>query len=307
MGKRKLNKTTFFQCEWTGFPMRAAHCYMPTWNTSGKLVKRGSYCNWEAVAAHAHHLLGVSELNPTEHLAILDHIEFITGTHVEVAPHYDELLHTKGRLSATDFHTICARQAGPITGVKITPNGEVLEIILQPDSEGVFKFDAFMHKPYNSLAQLSTFHSMRKKGASKATERDLTVWYYATKDLPHNAAASNLFKMQLYGDVLLIQQSRESSFLPRERYVSFNKQQFDDMFKSRKKAKHVDATAMSSEAYNELKAVMQQSLNSYEQKASSKAMMPKEHSKGMTMAPTSGKKLANAVRERMAAKAAQDL
>ena len=38
------------------------------------------------------------------------------------------------------------------------------------------------------------FHSMRKKGG-KGTERDLSVWYYADKSLPHNPHASNLFKM----------------------------------------------------------------------------------------------------------------
>ena len=53
MGKRKLHAETYFQCDWTGLPMRYTNCYMPSWNESGKLMKHGSYACWEAVVAHA--------------------------------------------------------------------------------------------------------------------------------------------------------------------------------------------------------------------------------------------------------------
>ena len=46
---------TFYQCDWTGYPMRATNCYMPVW-TNDKMVKRGSYCNWESVLAHSQFL-----------------------------------------------------------------------------------------------------------------------------------------------------------------------------------------------------------------------------------------------------------
>ena len=300
MGKRKLHDTAFFQCDWTGFPMKTAHCYMPTWSPGGKLVKKGSYCNWESVVAHAAHQLRLQELTPEVHTKILEHVEYITGTHVDAAPHYTELMHTKGRMDTVAFHKICARQAGPITGVKVQPNGEVIEVILKPDDEGIFDFKAYLHAPFLN-GSLSTFHSMRKKGSNKGTDRDLSVWYYATKDLPHNAAASNMFKMQLYGDVLLVQQSREAAFLPRDRYVSFRKGQFDNQFCKRKRSKHTEPTAMSTEAYGELKRSMQATLNSYEQRVSASAITPREHSKGMMMAPTDGKKLAKAMRERQEA------
>ena len=32
--------------------MQGPNCYMPTFGESGKLVKKGNYCNWEAVVAH---------------------------------------------------------------------------------------------------------------------------------------------------------------------------------------------------------------------------------------------------------------
>ncbi len=57
MGKRKLHTTTFYQCDWTGYPMKTSNCYLPVWSDNdkdtGKLMKKGSYCNWESVIAHA--------------------------------------------------------------------------------------------------------------------------------------------------------------------------------------------------------------------------------------------------------------
>ena len=306
MGKRKLHFSTFYQCEWTGFCMKSAHCYMPSCSPNGKLIKKGSYCNWEAVVAHAAWLLnnnvqGNPGLTPDEHVKILEHIEFITGTHPSPAPHYEELLHTKGRLDANAFHNACVKEAGPITGVKITPTGEIFETILTPDDEGKFDFNFYMHKPYNHLMTLSTFHSMRKKGALKGTDRDLSVWYYATKDLPHNQTASNLFKMQLYGDVLLVQQSREASFLPRERYISFNKGQFDEQFQKRKRNRQSEPPSLSPEAYAELKSEMQCNLNAIELNASASAVKPQEMSKALNVAPMHGKTMAQKIRERQMA------
>jgi hypothetical protein len=300
MGKRKLNGTNFFQCEWTGFPMKTAYCYMPAWSPGGKLLKKGSYCNWEAVVAHAAYLLNKTELTPEEHLKIMEHIEFVTGTVVTSAPHYEELLHTKGRMDATAYHQTCSRQTNPITGVKISPEGEVFEVIIEPKPAGQesYNFEWYLHSPFNREIGLSTFHSMRKKGASKGTDRDLSVWYYATKDLPHNATASNLFKMQLYGDILLVQQSREASFLPRERYVSFNKSQFDEQFTKKRKRAAAEPPSMTPAAYAEHKKMMQETLNSYEQKVSQTAVPPKQMSRAVTTAPSAAPNLAKKLKDR---------
>ncbi len=300
MGKRKLNGTSFYQCEWTGFPMKLAHCYMPTWSASGKLIKKGSYCNWEAVVAHAAYLLEKEALPPSEHMRILEHVEFVTGAAVQPGPHYDELTHTKGRMDAAGFHQACVLHAGPITAVKITPSGDVFEILIPPEFDGAYLFDNYLHQPYNHLLTLSMFHSMRKKGAAKGTERDLSVWYYATKELPPNTTASNLFKMQLFGDILLVQQSREASFMPRERYISFNKAQFEEQFYKKKRRGPSDPPSLTPSAYNDLKQQMQATLNSYEEKVSADAAPPRETSKAMSVAPTDGRLLAKAVRERQA-------
>tara|TARA_Y100001963_G_C6722972_1_gene420000 strand:- start:45 stop:956 length:912 start_codon:yes stop_codon:yes gene_type:complete len=289
MGKRKLHTTSFWQCDWTGLPMRSAHCYWPSWSAAGKLIKKGSYCNWESVMAHAMHQLENKEISDVEYEKVIDHVHGLTDCPITPAPHYDELQHTKGRMSAEEFHRQCCRQEHPITAVKISPNGDVFELLVHPDGDNI-RFDDYLHKPFAYLAPPSTFHSMRKKGRG---DRDLSVWYYATKELPHNHTASNLFKMQLYGDVLLVQQTREQCFMPRERYVGFTKQQFDDQFS--KKRKRVEAQCMTSAQYDEVKKKMQATLNTYEEKAAEFAApcVPTR------APPTDGKMLAKKAKERL--------
>ena len=268
MGKRKLNGTSFYQCDWTGFPMKTPWCYMPEWTATGKLQKKGSFCNWEAVVAQASYNMEHDAITLAQYSKIIEHVTAVCGTTIEAAPHYTELAHVQGRMTMADFHDACARVKHPITGVKITPQGEVFEVILT-GNEGKFQFSQFLHHPYNQTIEPHTFHSMRKKGQTA----DLSVWYYPAKDLPHNPTASNLFKMQLYGDVLLVMQSRESSFLPRERYVSFTKGQFDEQFNKRRK-RHSDMQCMAPTVYAEVKAVMQEQLNDYERQAAQTAVAP---------------------------------
>ena len=293
MGRRKLNGTSFWQCDWTGYPMKQAHCYLPSWSSTGKLFKKGSYCNWESVVAHVSYMVERGTMTDEERDKVTEFIEQVTGAVVSPAPHYDSLAHTKGRLTTELFHEECTAQMHPITAVKITPNGDVFEVLLTP-MDGRFLFSHYMHKPFAYHGPPNSFHSMRKKG--KGGERDLTVWYYAVKDLPHNAHASNLFKMQLYGDILLVQQSRESSFMPRERFTPFTKAQFDDQFC--KKRKRADPLCMSVTDYADAKEQMQLALNQYEAKVAESAVPPSHLSTVQTMEPNDGRLLAKKVKER---------
>ena len=303
MGKRKLHASGFFQCDWTGFPMKQVYCYMPSWSSSGKLLKKGSYCNWESVVAHAADALKQGTITNADLMKIYEHVQHITGTIPNPAPHFDELLHTKGRMDVNEFHKACTTQTDPVMGVKITPNGDIFELLLFPDQDG-FNFAKYLHIPYSSACTPSSFHSMRKKGACKMTERDLGVWYYATKELQHNPTASNIFKMQLYGDVLMVQQSREASFMTRERFVTFNKQMFDDFF-IKKRKRVAEPASMTPEAYAVAKEEMQRALNRYEQKVSEKAQPVQDTQMVQMRAPSVS--LAKKLKERTAEVASQPL
>ena len=37
MGKRKIHGITYYQCDYTGLPMRTSYCYAPTWKEDGRM------------------------------------------------------------------------------------------------------------------------------------------------------------------------------------------------------------------------------------------------------------------------------
>lgn len=289
MGKRKLHNTSFHQCDYTGFPLKTTCCYMPTWpdgngTRDGKMVKRGSYANWESVAAHAHMMLEQHTINFDQLRDIMDYIHEVTGsTCLKVAPNYECLSHFKGSMTMEEFHKLCCAQDGPINCVKLTPTGEILDILVNPSINGSFEFAEYMHKPFQNLGPLhkpSYFHTIRKARGSR--DKELTVWYWPDKGLPFNTIASNTFKMQLHGDVIMTQHSKEPSFLPRERYISFTRTQFDDQF-VKKRRKNMDAPSISSAEYGKVKAEMQASLDSYEDERKKEAVRPCDISRVMNM------------------------
>lgn len=271
MGKRKMHGDAFYQCDYTGFPMRNAYCYMPTWDAASKLVKKGSYCNWESVLAHA--AKEYTNERCVEYERVKAHIVAITGTdRLRQAPDYTQLYHIKGNLTPIQYHESCTYSDEPIIGVKITSEGEIIEVVVTP-KDGKYDFEAFMHKPYFYQGTAQIFHSMRKKsGAAK----DLTVLYYPSRDLPTNTVASNVFKMQIHGDVLMVQQSREQSFMPRERYITYTRQEFIDQFMRKRKRGVVEVPAMSSEDYDTVKKQMQTQLQEFEAEISKDAKKPSE-------------------------------
>lgn len=292
MGKRKIHDGYFYQCDWTAFPMRAAHCYLPQWTSANKLVKKGSYCNWESVVAHAETLKVAGTLAQADVDQISDHIAELVGARVATAPHWKELAHmsTGGGLTATQFHWECC-QAVDVMCVVLHPDGTVQEEVLD-------KGDAPGEKYMNpSATPITSFYSTRKVGKkAKGSDRELCVYHTPDRNLPHNLQASNLFKMQLFGTVLLVQKSREASFMPRERLVSFNMTDYTDHFS--KKRKRPETAAYDTTAYKAVKKKMQETLNAFEAESASAAITPAAHSKALTMAPTSGKVLAAAMRAR---------
>ena len=264
MGKRKLHDTTFYQCDWTGLSLKQAFCYMPSWNAEGKLVKRGSYANWESVVAHAKELHNTNQ--DSELLAKqLLHIKTICGTVPQSAPHYSELAHTKGHMREIEFHLACKAQTQEVSVVLLKPGEDPDELSVIPHRGGG-TFGDMLTPSETYKGPAAHFSSMRKKTMFV----DVVAFYLPQKDLPFNHVASNMFRMQLYGDVLLVGQSKESSFLPRERFVNYTLEMFEEQSKKRK----ASTPAMTPTEYVAQKASMQESLDSYEGKMSAGSAAP---------------------------------
>lgn len=338
MGKRKMHGYTFYQCDWTGYPMRATNCYMPVW-TNDKMTKRGSYCNWESVLAHAQFLHDNNETSAAQCARVLEYVYALTGMTPDPGLSlggsptdfsgfgFQHLEHFKDDSTAKSpvlsglekntpnemlfgnnwdmamYHKVCQAVTCQfeLTAVKLSPEGQIYEVILDSKA-GKFKFNEFLTKPYMNAdysestqdTSMQSFSCTHKPRMPK--DRDVCVFYYPYKNgLALNTAASSLFKMQIYGDVLLVQQTKEACFMPRERYVHFTKQQFDDYF-GKKKKKQAEVPALTDVEFKEAREGMVASLSEFEKRATDGAERPGDLVRGAVMPPSTGKELADVAR-----------
>lgn len=138
MGKRKLdNALPYFQCDYTGLPMRNSNCYMPVWK-DGRLLKQGSYCCWEAV---------IAAINPQdeEHATkVQAYVNEIVGCPVRKAPDRSELtwINKTGCISNVDeFLARCEDTQKPVNAVEITVDGRLNKVVLARNA-----WTAFPHR-----------------------------------------------------------------------------------------------------------------------------------------------------------------
>jgi hypothetical protein len=303
MGKRKIHDTiTYYTCDWTALPMSETNCYMPSWkvdaaNSVSKLVKHGSYLNWECVVAHAIYLNKDVE-------RVRAHIDALVGAVVEPAPPLSRFDWLGGKVdfvvgcirSHTELHAECTRPTSSIMAVRIlASDASVVEVLCNQEAVDA-KFEPFLTRPYTIPEQCDGPQKLMPLKKSPSREHQLAVYYWPFKNgLPLNATASNLFKMQIYGDVLITKQTKEPSHLPRERFVNYSIADYFGQFTAPKRAKKVDQQAISAAAYTALKQEMQGDLNAVEHASSSLATKPGELAKASTLPVPSGRELADLV------------
>jgi len=291
MGKRKQHDATYFICDWSGIPMKNSNCYLPTWNADNKLSKKGSYCNWESVLAHARSL----ELQEIDRITEYVHTQMGDSTPHTEAPDYKELEHFGGALTTTQYHDACCYQTNEVFAVKINEAGSFFNVLLDTNN-GVVDFSDTLKKPpmVDANAKPSKFQSYHK---GKSKDKDLCVFYYPDRNgCELNKLASSLFKMQIYGDALLLTSSKECSFMPRSRYVSYTACDFEDSFlKKRKRATH-ESVPIESHDYSKMKAEMQASFACFEAQSSSSALPPSEDVKVAKVPAPDGRQIAKLAR-----------
>jgi hypothetical protein len=159
------------------------------------------------------------------------------------------------------------------------------------------RFQAHLSRPFNlhgPTHEPQSFQTVRKKSSR---DRDLTVFYWPFKNgLPFNQTASNIFKMQIYGDVILVQQTKEPCILNRERYVNYYNHMYIEQFTKRKRES--EPQTLSTDDYELAKAQMTSELQGVEQLASASASVPAELAKAAVLPPPSGKEIADLLRQK---------
>ena len=209
--------------------------------------------------------------------AALAHIEGIIGeVRATAAPAIQKLAHLDGELTAERYHSECCYQTNEISVVILNDTQHTETTI--DSNDGVFDFAAALGRQ----SQPSKVYSYRKGKADK----DLCIFYHPEQEGTVNAKASQLLKMRIYGPALLVQCSKETSFLPRERFVSYTQEMYEAQYTKKRKEKKVQH--METGDYESVKKDMQKELNTFEAKQSHHALPPKELAAVTKMAPMSG-------------------
>jgi len=267
MGKRSLHSATYHVCDYTGFAMRDACCYMPTWR-NGRLQKKGCYCNWETVLRHAQELCVTGAMTVQEWADVIKHVHKATGTDDVVAsPEYKGIVHFGGHIDAAEFHRACCFATKPIEAVVLCADGRKAQLLLMPES-GEFR----------ELRDATLY----------AKEKLCAATRFAGVQL--NSAATQLLKREVCGDVLVARFSNEHSFLPRTRYTSFTLHEYEALLMRTKQRVH--ATPLSDEEYAALRKEMEASIKRFEQHVTKDVVQPQALAGAAVMPPTTGAALA---------------
>lgn len=267
--KRKLHTLTYYQCDWTGYVMAESNCYLPTWSVEGRLVKKGHYCNWESVLAHARVLYkdSVEELHNVE-----NYLREKVGEDVIVPDALQDLKLNHLRPGDASAYTARAMHVLCCYDDQIAKSLVMISVCGTP----------YEMKKDVDLEKLSRFQPPSKG--------DFEYWVYfdAQSTEGKNKLASSIFKLVINGPAYVVKVSKESCFMQRQRMLPLTYTEFEEKFIAKKKRKK----EMSSDEYSEVKAEMAASLDAVEASVSASAQPPQELAQASKVPPPDGKELA---------------
>ena len=206
-------------------------------------------------------------------------------------------------MSIDAYHKWCCTARHTVSVLKLTHDGKVSEERVEPDVDGSFDFHGTIGRPYTlqgpahrPLCTVST----RKSKLPKDRELKVYSWPREYRELDLlgegitftvNTLASSLVKEPIYGDALVVQESKETAFQERVRVIDFTKSLYEEMFTVKRKAKVAEVKALTATEYKEARQEMQSSLHSFEAEISSSSERPQDLARGAAMPPPSGKEL----------------
>lgn len=251
-----MHSTTVYQCDWTGMPMKTSGAYIPLL-VDGKVTKKGNYCTWECAVAAL-----TAGGNSDE--GTLERIKQINGGEIVPAPSYELLKWFGGDMS---FETFCnaSIDKGHVEAVSIAVDGTLSKVLIERSE---FADNCMSHFPISAENPMR-FQTLRKRMKGS---RETWVYHAPSRNLDRNASASQYFKMDLHGPVIVAQLAQCSD--QQSRWIDFTVPQFEAQYTLKRPRK--DSAAMSENSYAEARKEMQASLNAVEERASSLAARPEE-------------------------------
>ena len=217
----------------------------------------------------------------------LDKLHFSFLAHFKDDPEQWPYRSPAPQYSMADYLSKCVENERSVTVVKLAATGEVSEHVVHPFN-GKYNFGTLIN---DGAFQPSIFSSLRKLKSAK--ENTLSVYHYpmSDKNTANNTTASNLFKLQLFGDVIIVQLQKAGGMPPRDQFLNFTTTEYNELFtKKRRRATSAEVTALTTEEYQSMKKAMESSLNGYEEQISAGVAAPSEM--GAVMPAPTGKELA---------------
>ena len=262
MGKRKMQALAYYQCDYTGFPMRNSNCYIPVWK-EGRMTKHGSYCCWEAV-------LSATAASP-QSKEIKAYIEELVGCELIPAPSHSELawFNETGPITTIDqFLGACEVPLKPVQVVEVGVDGRLTHAVLARRA-----WMGFAHR----------FTTTRKKGKEKVFEV-----CFGGEGQP-NTIATQYFKQALCGPIYVALKSNELAIQERTRYLDLSLEIFSSVFQPRKRK---ESAGLEKKEYESVKGEMLKELMQVEASASASALPPSQLAKAAAMPCALGEEIA---------------
>ena len=227
MGKRTINKVQVYYCDWTGLPFSTATspAYIPTFEND-KVRKVGTYCNWESAMAAVYATDADTAINALEpsvaprcYTRVAEYVHKKCGAAIKPAPHFSNLQHFGGSMSANEFFEACAA-SGVADGVHVKEDG----------SFGSYSTDFASLQADNTLV-------VTKTKASKI--RTFKVFHGGNRV---NSMATAYLGVQVYGDVYVAEERNG-------RFIDLSYANFHTLFCSRGVKRTLDAASEQLQAF----------------------------------------------------------
>lgn len=210
----------------------------------------------------------------------------MVGTAVKPADTYKNLQWFGGDLTWRQYEKAYEAMLVPLEVVRLKANGSVDSVIVH---ENAFEYGYGNYLTVPAIETPRNAEIMNTTRKTKHKDSELCIAFYPGKNgLPLNTEASQMFKMQIYGDVIILGQHKELCHKARYRYADFTLQHYHDLLLPKRKREK----AMEQVEYSDLKTSMQQALNVVEARSSSSAREPSALAQGAAMPPFDGKELA---------------
>lgn len=252
MGKRKHIDVSYWQCDWTGMPLGVSRYYIPVMEANGRVTRKGTYMNWQCARAHLNYMHSQDKITYEEFLKSVNLINNLAGYTVCNAPDYQALMHFGGKMTILEFTQQCNERLEPLSAVRMNCDGTVQHVYISPVNGN---YDCGLSKEmectdWDLLRPTRKLKNVKDKQMAVICNRVPVDPQRAT----YNTKASQLFKIELYGDVLIVCLTKRVDVDHMDEFLCFTMDDFEEQFKKKakkpKKTTEDEAAAMSKEDFN---------------------------------------------------------